>query len=222
MKILFSAIVMIVLSCNIIADNNISTKNIESAKYSIQEHGSKTNSFTVQSLPVMKIEVTQPVNWYLILLPITTIVIVIAGFLITLTQIIRKSEESIRTSKMEVLSKNRQAWINTLRDDISNFIGQVDFVQKNVSLHYKEDSTEAEKVTAKEVILGANKMREQKSKIELLINPNEEKHIKLVTLLELTIDNLQKRINNDINIKNITILAQEILKEEWTRVKRGD
>lgn len=222
MKIFLKVIVIIVLSCNVIADNNISTKNIESTKHSIKEHQSQRNLFAVESLPVIKIEVSQPVNWYLILLPITTIVIVIVGFLITRLQIIRKSEESIKTSKMEVLSKNRQAWINTLRDDISKFIGEVDSVKKYILLYHQDALNEEKIVTKKDVILSANKMRELKSKIELLINPNEEKHVRLVQLLENVIQNLQKQEDNDQNINNLTALAQQILKEEWERVKKGD
>ncbi len=65
-------------------------------------------------------------------------------------------------------------------------------------------------------------MRELQSKITLLINPKEEKHQELVDLLDTTINMIIKDPINTIDYDRITSLSQEILKEEWKRVKNGE
>ena len=65
-------------------------------------------------------------------------------------------------------------------------------------------------------------MREIQSKINLLINPKENKHQDLVTLLNTIIENIKNQTDNSEKITELTELAQKILKEEWDRVKSGE
>jgi hypothetical protein len=122
-------------------------------------------------------------------------------------------------SKEQKTSEFRQAWINTLRDDISKFIGQVDSVTKLVLINktskYKEKTSSA-------IILGSTEMREVQLKINLLINPKEYKHQDLVALLNAITENITTQTNNNENIVDLTTLSQKILKKEWDRVKDGE
>ena len=122
-------------------------------------------------------------------------------------------------SKEQKTSEFRQTWINTLRDDISKFIGRVDSVSKLVLIN---KTSEDKKETSTAVILGSVEMREIQSKINLLINPKEDNHNKLVALLDTIIENIKSQADNKENITNLTSLSQKILKEEWSRVKNGE
>ena len=129
-------------------------------------------------------------------------------------------------SKEQKTSEFRQEWINTLREDISKFIGQTHSVRQLVNIN---KTSEEKNETSNNVLLGSVEMRELQSKIELLINPKEEKHIELVQLIDDTIQKLQahkdifeyKKTHQE-SIKKLTSLSQEILKEEWERVKKGE
>lgn len=124
-------------------------------------------------------------------------------------------------SKEQKTSEFRQAWINTLRDDISNFVGQIDSVKKLVLIN-NTSNEEKQKETSTAMILGSVKMRELQFKISLLINPKEKDHQNLIALLETIIANIKSQTNNDEKIKELTTLSQKILKKEWNRVKDGE
>lgn len=124
-------------------------------------------------------------------------------------------------SKEQKISEFRQAWINTLRDDISKFIGQIDKVKKLVLIN-KAASEDKKEETSNNVILGSTEMRELQSKIALLINPKENKHTEMIDLLDTMILNIMQQQENRMNIKTLTELSQQILKEEWDRVKKGE
>ena len=124
-------------------------------------------------------------------------------------------------SKEQKISEFRQAWINTLRDDIAKFLGQVDSVKKLILIN-KTSKEDEKKETSTAVILGSVEMREIKSKIELLIDPAEENHLKLVQLLNKIIVSLRKLESNDENVNDLIKLSQSILKEEWKKVKDGE
>lgn len=124
-------------------------------------------------------------------------------------------------SKEQKTSEFRQAWINTLRDDISKFIGQIDKISKLVLIN-KTSIDEKKEETSNDVILGSIEMRELQSKIALLINPKEVKHTKLIELLDTIIQNIMQHENNTHAISELTELSQQILKEEWDRVKKGE
>jgi hypothetical protein len=124
-------------------------------------------------------------------------------------------------SKEQKTSEFRQAWINTLRDDISRFIGQLDSTAKLVLIN-KTSKSEDKEETSSAVIKDSVKLREIKSKIELLINPREQKHIQLVSLLTESIENIKKLESNSSVVDRITNISQKILKEEWKRVKDGE
>lgn len=140
------------------------------------------------------------------------VVAIIAGFVSFIGLVITKEQK---------VSEFRQVWINTLRDDISKFIGQIDKVTKLVILNKSSNANEKEE-TSKNVIINSIEMRELQSKITLLLNTKEEMHNKLVELLDEVIFNIKNLKDNTDSMDKLTRLSQLILKDEWERVKKGE
>lgn len=182
---------------------------------------------TIKSIPELKISIKQPTNWYLILLPITTIIIVIIGFLITRQQLINTSQENINQynntlkhqlelSKKENISKNRKEWIHELRDEIINMLT---ILHRNKS-HLKMKPDELKEHHIKQMMQDKSDMMSTRLKIMLLLNTNEEIHIELNDAISDIVDKLN---SDDMDIERelaiVIIKSQDLLKEEWNKVK---
>lgn len=173
------------------------------------------------------IKISQPINWYPYLLPLITIFIVLATTYLSIHTINIKSQESLSAlensnqtlvsinnksileehnrSQRTIITNNRQEWINSLRSEITSFLAEVASTSPSQSL---ED-------------IPFNDMKSlwtHSYKIELLINPKENDHKKLVELIRKEISNLNASSDNTL-IREIISLSQKILKREWDRVK---
>ena len=145
---------------------------------------------------------------------ITALVAVIVGPLIT----IYVAKKQIRSS---VVSVNRQAWINRLRDEIANFVRDVKHMP---SAHSAEAISTAEAISRHGEIV----LREEV--VKLLLNPEEEEHKELLRLMAIARKKAQNAINTNRGLATvldeasdpIVAQTQKILKAEWERVKRGD
>jgi hypothetical protein len=115
--------------------------------------------------------------------------------------------------RVSVLSNNRQAWINALRDTIAELISIASLIT------LPQDAGDQVKSAQRLLFLSA--------KIELMMNPNEVDHRLLMGLL----NELQGTIGAALSKKSsandgvaallqkIVPLSQAILKREWKRVK---
>jgi hypothetical protein len=119
----------------------------------------------------------------------------------------------------DILSKNRQEWINTLRESVSGYLSSHELSKLILQFDKKGKETppeyRAEFKTWQSLLY----------KIELLLNPNEGKSRKLIDLmtqLNLSTDyHSMSKENEYEKIKNEIIhVTQTILKEEWERVKK--
>lgn len=125
-----------------------------------------------------------------------------------------------------VLSANRQKWIETLRDMLAELVSLLvgalvirskwrDKWDKGLGA-LSEDPRLLDKL--ERVVLA-------QSKIHLMLNPTEADHQRLYHAIDTAFKRLQsdEAIDSEIesDIKNITTLAQSILKREWQRVKMG-
>lgn len=117
------------------------------------------------------------------------------------------------TVKSQVLSGNRQQWINTLRDNISEFIALVGMISANI----------LQKDIAREKF---ERLIQVRVKISLLLNMSEQDHQQLNSLLnhatsQITDQIAKNRITTDFQKTrdDIVTLSQKILKREWERVK---
>lgn len=164
---------------------------------------------------------------------LTTIATIEAQSKILQADLERTGQEIKAKIGIEVLSKNRQEWINLLRKEIYDVV--IIRVKLNEQILNESYTTEV----LKTYVL---KIQEKVAFLSLLLNPTEEPHIDLLLLLEemeRTIRNYndelllyisQKNTVNDINnalnnfdntVTKIQKQAQIILKTEWNRVKEG-
>lgn len=137
---------------------------------------------------------------------------------LTMLSLQNQSDLALKSINKDILSKNRQEWINTLRDCISNYLSSHE-LSKLIAQHKKSAKTPPEYGQEFKIWQSLG------YKIQLLLNPNEEKSkqmIELMTKLNLATDYRSYSKEEDYErIKNEIIkIGQSILKEEWERVKK--
>jgi len=129
--------------------------------------------------------------------------------------------------KTNVLSVNRQNWIDTMRDLVASLNSQLliaaalrQTVAEPTGLIIVRDPELSKRVE--------NLLRTV-SKIELMLNPLEQDHQQLNVLMKEAIDQLRSPLLEDcvedrieVISRDITQVLQGILKHEWARVKRGE
>jgi hypothetical protein len=150
-----------------------------------------------------------------IIAAITALLAVLIGPFVTLTVAKRQTDASKGTADLQaranVLSKSRQEWINTLRNEIAGFVS---------SMGHMSPSAVASATNGGNTLQLTKDVRLHYAKVHLLINPNEPDHHALVNKMALMIEQLsQLRLNFDDANFELAALAQQILKREWERVK---
>ena len=122
-----------------------------------------------------------------------------------------------RQSRVTVLSANRQAWINSLRDLISEYISVAALLHAEDWSDRKSDFNER-----------VERLSLVNARIQLMLNPKEEDHQRLVSLLGQLALTLGEQIASGqkkdsqkagVVVRQVVPLAQSILKREWERVK---
>lgn len=133
-----------------------------------------------------------------------------------------------RQFKIEVLSRNRQEWINRLREEIANFSSAA-LLLTLVSPPDSEDfNMEQFHDCIRAVELPA-------SRVKLMLNVSEEDHKELDELINDLIQNTEfienakseKELDQlfeqmEARRDRLMTIAPAILKREWERVKRGE
>ena len=125
-----------------------------------------------------------------------------------------------RQIRATVVSANRQAWINTLRDTIAEFIS----LTRSITAKSPELKGYRDEAFVKDI----NESIFLQSKIALLLNPLEDDHnqlLDLVTKAAYSAKNSREErayMFMDRMCNDIIALSKSILKKEWERVKRGE
>ena len=124
-----------------------------------------------------------------------------------------------RQTRVAVLSGNRQAWINALRDLIAEYLSIS-------ALVHAGDWSERTEIEFDEKL---QRLKLLNVKIRLMLNPNEADHQQLADLIgELVLtmggrasagDKRDAQKARDIH-NRLLPLSQSVLKREWERVKR--
>ncbi|MDH1518461.1 hypothetical protein N5I08_05405 [Acinetobacter johnsonii] len=144
---------------------------------------------------------------------------------------------------IEVKSKHRQDWINSLRADIALICSKANFITYDMRsiLEIEHKQNPENKRTFSEYIILNSEIESASLRVDLFLNPNEEKHQKLNTYINTLKESLKTLINENLKpdslmnrdtvkttrdtidktIKSIVSTSQEIFKEEWTRIKEG-
>lgn len=154
---------------------------------------------------------------------LTALVAVIVGPIVSLN--IAK-----RQFNANVLSVNRQEWINTLRDQISELVAQTIILRREVEQYRKEPDR---------IFARTEGVVRCALKIQLLINPKEADHVHLVNSIgklmilvaktaAKTADKVAEKVEDQDMDSQFRVIrdeivskSQEILKREWERVKEG-
>ena len=132
----------------------------------------------------------------------------IAGIVSLVVSILAKDQKT---------SEFRQAWIDGLRNDVSQLVAHFGVVNTMAKIVREKPQSEIDAylITKQEQFL---EMGMLESRIRLRLNPDE--HVNLLGSLQ----GLEKIRGDEINerAERIAIEAQEILKAEWERVKLGE
>ena len=145
---------------------------------------------------------------------ITALVAVLFGPLIS----VYITKKQINSS---VLSRNRQEWINRLRNVLAELVTIIQHVPP---------AHAANSITSQEAIAKHGELTEKIELVKLLLNPNETDHQELVRLISSASVQVQDAINRREGkasemqgaAQRIVAQSQGILKREWNRVKNGE
>lgn len=126
-----------------------------------------------------------------------------------------------REIRASVVSSNRQAWINRLRDELAFFVREVRLVPPTLA---------AKAITMPEAISRYEGLTLREETVKLLLNPTESEHTDLLRLMKNSREKTQTAINKQQGMAKeldqaadlIVDMSQKVLKTEWERVKRGD
>ena len=153
-----------------------------------------------------------------------------------ITDLERTGQEIKAKIGVEVLSKNRQEWINDLRKQVSEFTSIS--LKMPADIIYKKLTTENRIIDETEITEKMNKLVAKRDYLILLLNPDEKNSQDINTsiqeiisiLIDLNSKNKQdlsviiiEEFNKNIldKIRKITKSTQIVLKTEWERVKKG-
>jgi len=134
---------------------------------------------------------------------------------IALTQISSARDQALEEIKAEVLAKNRQEWINDLRNTLALFIVSTHKCRNHLTVAPHERDQRMIEANVDDAWLHLTRLR-------LLINPNEDDHVELIVTANLMFDLIQSAERKPLHMeveRKLLIKAQEILKREWERVK---
>lgn len=145
---------------------------------------------------------------------------------------------------IEVKSKHRQSWIDSLRQDIALILSKSNFITNDLrailEINYKQNP-ENMNLTFSEFIIDYGKILTASLRVRLYLNLTESNHIKLDSKLselsnllkDLVNENLKpntlidleklRKLKEKIDLveREITKNSQLIFKEEWEKIKKG-
>jgi endonuclease/exonuclease/phosphatase (EEP) superfamily protein YafD len=131
------------------------------------------------------------------------------------SQISAARSQALEEIKAQVLTKNRQEWINDLRNTLANFIVAAHKCRNNLAISPETRDMARIHSNVDEAWLHLTRLR-------LLINPKEKDHEDLLVTANLMFDLTRPAVGNprleDVE-RQLLVKGQEILKREWERVK---
>lgn len=158
-----------------------------------------------------------------IITAVTGLVAVIISPIVTFAVLKRQTRTTLEIARVQitadVVSANRQQWINTLRDTVAELLALLG-ASSHASSQQAMDNKQVYQANLRNGLLH--------NKILLLLNPNEQDHSDLMKLLTeiLQAAVIMQRNLSPANIEAFTViesrivaLMQAILKREWERVK---
>jgi hypothetical protein len=130
-----------------------------------------------------------------------------------------------RQIRASVISGNRERWSEALRDSVAEYVALLlsgSIVKENIG------QNPLKAVTADHDLLEIlQRIILVKNKIMLITSPNDSRYTELCEVVEKTYQDLfaedpQAFVRIRAGAEAITRAGREVLRAEWTRVKRGD
>ena len=130
-----------------------------------------------------------------------------------------------RQIRASVISNNRERWTEALRDSVAEYVAlllSASMVKQNIG------QNPVKAVIADHALLDiVQRIILVKNKIMLMADPNESRYSQLCEVVEATYqalmsDDPEAFAKIPTNAEAITQAGREVLRAEWTRVKRGD
>jgi len=154
---------------------------------------------------------TNPTIWIPIGTIVAALIVMYSGYL------------NLKISRSHVVSGYRQEWINNLRDKFSEFLNEIDCVLSILSYKNIVDSFEEQYPTE------SQRLKHKLHTVILFLNKSEKEHIELIDkatqlkeyMLYTPIDKIYFDKIREANAELVE-LFQDILKDEWNRVKWGE
>lgn len=138
----------------------------------------------------------------------TFVVGLIAGMVSLVASILAKDQKT---------SEFRQAWIDGLRDDVSQLVAHLGIMKTASAIIRGKPSAEIDAYLLEHQAEFV-KFGMLASRIRLRLNPDE--HAGLIELL-VTMESFEDG-DMDARLESIAVETQKVLKSEWERVKRGE
>ena len=128
-------------------------------------------------------------------------------------------------TKEQKTSEFRQAWIDGLRNDLSDFMSTVDTLCSFIRLK-KSESSSAILSFLEERSLDVHRMGVSYNRILLGLNPKEhgelERRLKKLLSVMASYKTATDANHVDNLVNDVIEESRKVLKEEWKRVKRGE
>ncbi len=141
--------------------------------------------------------------------------IALGASLIALLAVIVGPLISLRIARRQTISPMRQKWINVLRSKIVEYVTELRTAILPLEGQYP--------LADKEVIVFYKRVVSIRIEIELMLNPEEEDHNKLISLMKDSIEENETKgkIINKKKLRELLDDTKKVLKSEWKVVKIG-
>ncbi|MCT7541246.1 hypothetical protein [Aliarcobacter cryaerophilus] len=145
------------------------------------------------------------------------IVAIIAGFVSFIGLVITKEQK---------ISEFRQAWIESLRNDIAELMSAINHFELAYLTHKKQNQGKWSPNFIGEYVEITNKIQLLIHRINLRLNPKDcedliEELTKLSNILTSPSEMIEEQVLENAT-KNFTEKAHQIIKNEWEKVKKGE
>lgn len=130
----------------------------------------------------------------------------------------QQADHSLKVANKQIIAPMRQAWINTLRDHVSEFTQICSwFVFSRDSLSEQKPGPDYNKIRDEM----SGRQVEVLIKLKLMLNRGESDHVSLIQTLDLIDSITQEEVGEDLQEAMVMMEATcaRIFKAEWTRVK---
>jgi len=161
--------------------------------------------------PILQLFEKYPAFWIPVSTVIAAIIVMYSGYL------------NLKISRAHVVSGYRQEWINNLREKFSDLINEIDRILSSLSYKDVKDTFEEQYPNESQTL------KHKLYTIRLFLNKSEKEHIELIKKADTLKDYMLYTEIDKIYYENIREdkeklidMFQDILKDEWNRVKWGE